>query len=66
MNSQEFLEQLVWPTVFEIQADIRRIADALEPLGKVALEAIEEDRERTVPAREVTRIPPPRVNRPRQ
>lgn len=59
-------DQLHIKPELRIARALERIAGALEPLGKLAIEAIEEDRERTVPAREVTRIPPPRVNRPRQ
>lgn len=66
MTDKEFLQEIVWPWAIEIHTELKRIADALEPLGKVALEAIEEDRQQTVSAKEVTRIPPPRVNRPRQ
>lgn len=66
MTDQEFLQEMVWPWAIEIHTELKRIADALEPLGKVALEAIEEDRVQTVSAKDVARIPPPRVNRPRQ
>lgn len=56
----------VVPVLERIALAFERIADALEPIAKIVLEAVQEETIRTVPAREVQRVaPPPRVMRPR-